>query len=105
MAPDKDPQLERLNSQLRDHGSPPERDLWQGIDAAITAEEKRLLGQSAKRSGNFWRPRVLWVAAAMAAFALVLIPLDFQPNENDQVAATNQPKIKTEMALGSSGNT
>ncbi len=105
MAADKDSQLDRLNAQLRDNSSPPERDLWPGINAAITKEEKII--RQKKRGGlpGFWRPQLLWVAAAMAAFAMVLVSLDFQTNEKDVLRESVIQKMNTQVAFVQSENT
>ncbi len=104
MENEKDPQLDRLNSQLQQRGVTPERDLWPGINGAISAEEKRLFEQTKEKSGGYWRPQVLWVAAAMAAFALILIPLGIQTNDPGGLAEINQEQIGEEVALGHSEN-
>ncbi len=102
MENEKDPQLERLNAQLQQKGITPERDLWPGINGAISAEEKRLFEQPKKKSEGFWRPQMLWVAAAMAAFALILIPLGLQTNDPGQMAKINQEQMGEELALDNS---
>lgn len=105
MAHEKDPQLERLNAQLRDRGCPPGHDLWTGIDAAITVEEKRLFKGTKDEKVSFLRPRILWLAAAVATFALILVPLNFQPNGHDQVAENRQQEFKDKIALVQSEKT
>ncbi len=105
MATDKTPQLERLNTQLRDIGRPPERDLWQGIEEAITKEEKRLLQRPGKPLSSFWRSRVLWAAAAMVAFAIVLIPTAFQSVGSFRVSPIEEQVKAKGLALKESEST
>lgn len=68
---ERDPRLDRLATRLREDGVPPSRDLWPGIDAAITRRE-----QAGRR-----RSRTVWWRAAAAAAAVLVLALgvrDFQ---------------------------
>lgn len=61
-----DDQIDRLAGQLRDEGVAPQRDLWQGIDQAISATEQRQIGP---------RPVRRWDWPQIAAIAAVLVVL------------------------------
>jgi cytochrome c-type biogenesis protein CcmH/NrfG len=105
MAPDKDSQLERMNGQLRDRGCPPENDLWPGIEEAITAEENRLLNKPKKQRAGFWSPQVLLAAAAVVTFAIILVPLNFEPNVDKQMVGVEQQETNNALAFGQSEST
>jgi hypothetical protein len=62
-----DRQLQRLAGQLRDAGTPPNRDLWPDITAAIDLQEKELDPRSSRH------PNTGWVRLAAVAAALVLM--------------------------------
>lgn len=68
-AAEQDRQIRRLAEQVRAQGTKPSRDLWPGIDQAISAAEERQLRPVA-RIGRVerWRP----VAAAAAVAVLIL---------------------------------
>jgi len=102
MEKDKDPQLERLNGQLHDRGRPPERDLWPGIENTIIAEEKRLHTRPPGRSTGFWRPQVFLVAAAVIAFAIILVPFSINPGGESQMVKYGQQELDGTLALGQS---
>lgn len=65
MERERDSQLDRLAGTLRDEGIAPERDLWPGIDAAITRREQ---AGRARRGLPWWG----WAAAAAATVVLAL---------------------------------
>ena len=75
MERERDSQLDRLAGTLRDEGIAPERDLWPGIDAAITRREQA--GRS--RHGLPWWG---WAAAA-AATVVVALALGLATNRAD----------------------
>ncbi len=61
-----DRQIQRLAGELRDRGTAPERDLWTGIDRAITAAEQHQI-----------RPHARWSWPRMAASAAAVLVLVF----------------------------
>jgi hypothetical protein len=61
----RDRQLQRLAGQLRDTGTPPNRDLWPDINAAIDSQEKKFGQRPSRRRGGNWL-RMTAVAAALA---------------------------------------
>ena len=65
MERERDSQLDRLAGSLREEGIAPERDLWPGIDAAITRREQ---AGRARRGVPWWG----WAAAAAATVILAL---------------------------------
>lgn len=81
MKRDRDPQLERLEAQLRERGVPPGRDLWPDIDAGIRQREQAGI----RPARSTW-----WRAAAAAVALLVLVAgarqlLQTAPNDLEQV--------------------
>ena len=60
----RDRQLQRLAGQLRDTGTPPNRDLWPDINTAIDLQEKKF-GERPSRGRGGHRLRLAAVAATL----------------------------------------
>ena len=88
-----DRQIDRLTSSLREEGTAPERDLWPGIDEAISRTEQNSIHRRRSTGIGTWR------IAALAATVALAIGLGYVGTTGDKSPEAYRAGTDSEMDL------